>query len=149
MTLKFLQIIILLLPFLAFSQKTGKVVGIKDGDTIIVLLEDKTQKTLRLAEVDCPESGQAFGKNSKQFTSDQVFRKEICFEETDTDRYGRTVAKVYYDEDGKYLSEEIIKNGFGWWYHFYSDDEDLGKLQEEAQKNKLGLWQDPSVISPW
>ena len=130
-----------------YSQTTGKVIAIKDGDTVVVLLEGNIQKTLRLAEVDCPESSQSFGKNAKQFTSSQIFGKTISFIETDTDRYGRTIAKIYYDE--KYLSEEIIKAGFGWWYFYFSKDKNLGKLQDEAKAQKLGLWSDPHAISPW
>ncbi|HLV24417.1 MAG TPA: hypothetical protein VKY36_06545 [Moheibacter sp.] len=83
MTFKPIYFTFLLIPFFSYSQTTAKVVAIKDGDTIVVLLNDKTQQTLRLAEVDCPESGQAFGKNVKQFTSDAVFGMEITFEETD------------------------------------------------------------------
>ncbi|MCD1119188.1 thermonuclease family protein [Chryseobacterium turcicum] len=102
-----------LLPISLMAQNSAKVIGIKDGDTILVLLSDKSQKTLRLAEVDCPESGQPFGKNAKQYTSDQVFGKTIKFIQTDVDRYGRTIAKVYYGNE-KYLSEEIIRAGLGW-----------------------------------
>ena len=29
----------------------------------------------------------------------------------------------------KYLSEEFIKIGFGWWYYQYSTDKELGKMQ--------------------
>lgn len=87
MTFKPIYFTLLLLPLLSYSQITAKVVGIKDGDTIVVLLKDKTQQTLRLAEVDYPESGQAFEKNAKQFTSDAVFGKEVTFEETDEDRW--------------------------------------------------------------
>ena len=47
------------------------------------------KKILCLIEVECPKSGQ----NTKQFTSDQVFRKEIVFYETNLDRYGRPIAK--------------------------------------------------------
>lgn len=148
MIFKYLYFTFLFIPFISYSQINAKVVGIKDGDTIVVLLEGKTQKTLRLAEVDCPESGQAFGKNAKQFTSDAVFGKEITFEKTDEDRWGRTIAKVYYDED-LYLSAEIIKAGMGWWYYRYSDDESLGELESQARENKLGLWQDPNAIAPW
>ncbi len=140
--------LILLLPTMVFSQTIAKVIGITDGDTITVLLEGNIQKKLRLAEVDCPESGQPFGKNAKQFTSDQVFGKQISFVETDTDRYGRTIAKVYYDKE-KYLSAEIIKAGLGWWYHYFSKDRSLGDLQEEAKLEKLGLWQDKYTVSPW
>jgi endonuclease YncB( thermonuclease family) len=98
--------------------------------------------------VDCPESGQPFGKNAKQFTSEQVFGKQISFIETDTDRYGRTIAKVYYDNE-KYLSAEIIKAGLGWWYYHFSKDKSLGDLEQEAKLSKLGLWQDDNAVSPW
>lgn len=129
------------------AQISAKVIGIKDGDTIIVLLSDNSQKTLRLAEVDCPENRQPFGKNAKLFTSEQVFGKLIEYIETDVDRYGRTIAKIYYDSD-KYLSRELIKVGLGWWYHQYSKDIQLGKLQNEAKKQGIGLWREKGAISP-
>ncbi|ROS09649.1 endonuclease YncB(thermonuclease family) [Chryseobacterium nakagawai] len=138
----------LLFPAILFSQTSGKVIKISDGDTITVLLKGNTQKKLRLADVDCPESGQAFGKNAKQFTSGKVFGKTIKFTETSTDRYGRSIAKVYYDND-KYLSKELIKAGMGWWYFSYSKDDSLGKIQEKAQQKKMGLWQDVHAIAPW
>lgn len=86
-------LLLIFLSFFSFSQTTAKVIGIKDGDTVLVLLGNNIQKILRLAEVDCPETGQAFGKNAKQFTSSQIFGKNIEFIETDIDRYGRTIAK--------------------------------------------------------
>jgi endonuclease YncB( thermonuclease family) len=131
-----------------FSQAKGKVIKIKDGDTVVVLLSDNTEQTLRLAEVDCPESGQAFGKNAKQFTSDQVFGKTVTFYKLGNDRYGRSVAGVFYDGD-KYLSREIVRAGFGWWYFKASKNTELQKLQDEAKEKKLGLWSDKTAVSPW
>lgn len=133
---------------MAFSQTKGKVIKVKDGDTVVVLLSDNTQETLRLAEVDCPEKGQAFGKNAKQFTSDAVFGKEVTFYRTGKDRYKRTVAKIFYDYE-KYLSEEIIRAGFGWWYFKASKNFNLQKLQDSAKANHLGLWADKNAVSPW
>jgi micrococcal nuclease len=135
-------------PLSFFSQTKAKVVGISDGDTITVLLDGNIQQKLRLAEVDCPENRQPFGKNAKKFTSDKVFGKHITFTETNKDRYGRSVAKVYYDKE-KYLSAEIIKAGYGWWYYSYSKDLSLGKMQDTAKIRKLGLWQDKKAVSPW
>lgn len=139
----------LVISFPAFisSQVKAKVVKIKDGDTIVVLEEGNIETTLRLAEVDCPESGQPFGKNAKQFTSSQVFGKTINYYKTTSDRYGRTIAKVYYDNN-KYLSAEIIKAGYGWWYYQYSTDKNLGKYQEKAKNQKFGLWQDKNAMFP-
>lgn len=145
---KNLIFIVFLLPIFLLSQTTAKVVRIKDGDTVVVLLNDNKEKTLRLAEVDCPESGQPFGKNAKQFTSGQVFGKTIEFVETDTDRYGRSVAKIYYDEE-KYLSAEIIKAGMGWCYYQYSKNTELGAFQEAAKNDRKGLWADINAISPY
>jgi micrococcal nuclease len=146
MKLKFLFIFFLCVQ--VYSQTlTGKVIGVKDGDTVVVIDAANNQTTLRLAEVDCPEKKQAFGTKAKQFTSDQVYLKEIKYIVTDTDRYGRSIAKIYYD-DNKYLSAEIIKNGFGWQYKQYSTSKVLANLEQEARQNKRGLWVEPNPIYP-
>lgn len=144
--MKYLKLIIFFLSIVGYSQ-SGKVIKIKDGDTVVVLDDQNNQTTLRLAEVDCPESSQAFGKKAKEFTINQVALKTITYKVTAIDRYGRSIAKVYYD--GKYLSEEIIKNGFGWHYKKYSDSKKLATLEQFAQDNKKGLWVDSKVIAPW
>lgn len=147
MKIKFLSFLLFFSHYI-FSQVKAKVIGIKDGDTVVVLIGNNIQKTLRLAEVDCPENGQPFGKNAKQFTSDQIFGKMIDFVETDSDRYGRTIAKIYYD-GGKYLSEEIIKSGLGWWYYRYSSNKNLGVIERKARDFKKGLWSEKNAIAPW
>ena len=133
-----------------FSQTIfkAKVVGIKDGDTVVVLDSLNNQTTLRLAEVDCPEKSQPFGTKAKQFTSDQIYRKQIKYIVTDIDRYGRSIAKIYYD-DNKYLSAEIIKNGFGWQYKKYSTSKDLANFENSARLQKVGLWYDKNPLAPW
>ena len=142
------HLLLFLLCAQTFAQTlTGKVIGIKDGDTVVVIDAANIQTTLRLAEVDCPEKAQAFGNKAKQFTSDQVYLKEVKYIVTDTDRYGRSIAKIYYD-DNKYLSAEIIKNGFGWQYKQYSTSKLLASLEQEARQNKRGLWVDPNPVYP-
>lgn len=133
-----------------FSQTTltGKVIGIKDGDTVVVLDSLNNQTTLRLAEVDCPEKSQPFGTKAKQFTSDQIYQKTIKYVVTDTDRYGRSIAMIYYDTDNKYLSAEIIKAGMGWHYKKYSPSKELATFEINARKNKIGLWIDENPIEP-
>lgn len=125
---------------------TGTVVGVKDGDTVEVL-DDKNKTTiLRLAEVDCPEKKQPYGKAAKQFTSNAVYRKTIHYIVTNKDRYGRSVAKVFYKN--KYLSAEIIKNGMGWHYKKYSRSRQLAQLEQKARAQKKGLWADANPVYP-
>jgi len=130
------------------TNYTAKVVGIKDGDTVVVLDSLNNQTTLRLAEVDCPEKNQPFGTKAKQFTSDQIYLKTIKYVVKDTDRYGRSIAMIYFDEDNKYLSAEIIKAGMGWHYKRYSTSKELADFEINARKNKIGLWVDSNPIEP-
>lgn len=148
--IKFYKILILLFINITFSQTTltAKVVGVKDGDTVVVIDSLNNQITLRLAEVDCPEKNQPFGTKAKQFTSDQVYLKTIKYVVTDTDRYGRSIAMIYYDSDNKYLSAEIIKAGMGWHYKRYSKSKELALFEDNAKKNKIGLWIDNNPINP-
>ena len=151
MKYSFKLILILLITTFNYSQTTltAKVVGIKDGDTVVVLDSLNNQITLRLAEVDCPEKNQPFGTKAKQFTSDQIYLKTIKYVVTDTDRYGRSIAMIYYDEDNKYLSAEIIKAGMGWHYKRYSTSKELALLEDNAKKNKIGLWVDNNPVEPY
>lgn len=149
--LKFLLIFSFLCFNFSLSQNTirAKVVGVKDGDTVVVLDSLNNQITLRLAEVDCPEKSQPFGTKAKQFTSDHIYLKTIKYIVTDTDRYGRSIAMIYYDTDNKYLSAEIIKAGMGWHYKRYSTSKELATFEDNAKKNKIGLWVDSNPVAPW
>ncbi|MFX5839986.1 hypothetical protein ABTE60_21985, partial [Acinetobacter baumannii] len=51
----------------------GKVVGVMDGDTVSVLTGDKTPIRVRLANIDAPEKGQAFGARAKQALSSMTY----------------------------------------------------------------------------
>jgi endonuclease YncB( thermonuclease family) len=54
----------------------ARFVGVKDGDTYLVLKQNK-QITIRLAHRVCPESAQAFGSAAKEFESTLCFGKEV------------------------------------------------------------------------
>ena len=148
---KYFSILFLFFSFnIIFCQTTltGKVIGIKDGDTVVVLDSLNHQTTLRLAEVDCPEKSQPFGTKATQFTSDQIYRKQIKYVVTDIDRYGRSIAMIYYDNN-KYLSAELIKNGLAWHYKRYSISEELANFENSARLQQVGLWYDKNPIEPW
>ncbi|MBN1253946.1 MAG: thermonuclease family protein [Deltaproteobacteria bacterium] len=138
-------VIILIVPGVV-SAWSGKCVGVSDGDTISVMHGGKAEK-IRLNGIDCPESGQAFGKKAKQFTSDMVFGKTVEVFPYEKDRYGRTVADIFIC--GKILSIELVRAGLAWHYKQYSDDEILAVLELDARNRKVGLWADSNPIPPW
>lgn len=144
--MKIIKLTILFFCFSLYSQ-TGKVIKIKDGDTIVVLDSLNNQITLRLAEVDCPEKVQAYGNKAKKFTANEVGSKMVTYKVESKDKYGRSIAKVFYN--GKYLSKEIIKNGWGWHYKKYSNSNELSDLEILAKNNKRGLWNEKYPTAPW
>ena len=77
------------------GEITGRVVGIADGDTLTVLDAARQQTRVRLAEIDAPESHQPYGSRAKQALSDLAFGKSVRVVVQDTDRYGRTVGRIY------------------------------------------------------
>ena len=55
---------------------------------------------IRLAQIDSPESDQAFGQRAKQSLSDMVFKKAVRVEKETVDKYGRTVGTVFVGRSG-------------------------------------------------
>lgn len=90
-----LLITLLLSILLSTSIFTARVIRVIDGDTIVVLTDEKEQIKIRLEAIDCPESGQDFGTRAKQATSELCFNKSVRIEKFGIDQYGRTLAFVY------------------------------------------------------
>lgn len=130
------------------NEFSGNVVGVKDGDTIVVMHNGKGE-TIRLHGIDAPEKKQDYGTKAKQFMSDLVFEKTVIVKIKGKDRYGRTIGEIILD-DGRNANHELVRVGLAWWYESYAkNDEILKKLQNEARANKLGLWSLNNPIPPW
>lgn len=145
----FALFLLLIIPALSFAWN-GKVVGVADGDTITVLNNNKPTK-IRLYGVDCPEKSQPFGQKAKQFTSDKVFKKNVKIDPIDTDRYGRTVGLVLFD-NGKSLNESLVESGLAWVYKTYCHKpqcENWLRIESAARTKKIGLWSMPDPVPPW
>ena len=116
---------------------TGRVVGISDGDTITVLVSQQQVK-VRLADIDAPESKQAFGSRSKQALSDLCFQKDARLETQGKDRYGRAIATVHCA--GRNANAE--QSGKGWpgcSTDTPGQTHRLYILQEQAKAARRGL----------
>lgn len=128
------------------EEFSGKVVGVTDGDTITVLVNNESIK-VRLEGIDAPESGQSFGTKSKQALSEMVFGKQVTIRKTGEDRYGRTLGVVVVgDVDA---NAKMIQDGWAWHFKKYNDEERLAKLEVEARGAKRGLWAEATPLAPW
>ena len=128
------------------------VLNVVDGDTIKVKFENKIKK-IRLSAIDAPEIKQNYGKESKKFLSDLIKKKKIKFHKLGTDRYGRLLGIIYFND--KDVNLEMIINGHAWVYRKYlrSIPKKYRNLYKNAEKKaksrKIGLWKNNGAQPPW
>ena len=133
--------------------KGYQAVKVSDGDTLNVQKVENGKfvgevMKIRMFGIDAPEKTQDYGIESKQALEKLVSGKSLEIEEKNRDRYGRTVAVVYVN--GKNVNEEMVKNGNAWWYQEYDKkDTKMQAYQENAKKNKLGLFGKRGYVEPW
>jgi endonuclease YncB( thermonuclease family) len=132
---------------------TGQVVRVADGDTFTVIFRSgdlTTEVRIRMNGIDAPEKDQPFGQKSKQALSGYIFGKNVDIIVRDTDRYGRTIADVFYEGDrGVSINERMVMDGWAWHYKYYSDDPALASHETTARQQRKGLWAGDSPIPPW
>jgi endonuclease YncB( thermonuclease family) len=120
----------------------GPVVAVLNGDTIEVLHNQRAER-IRLSGIDCPEKGQAYGNNAKGAASALAFGVEVTVQTYGQDKYTRTIGDVILP-DGMNLNQELVKQGWCWWYRKYAPgDMVLEGLENDARQAKKGLWADP------
>ena len=77
----FLALILCCLLFASFpchaKEFTGKVVGVKDGDSLIVRQDKGDSVEIRLWGIDAPEKRQAYSNKGKRFLSNLAYKKKV------------------------------------------------------------------------
>lgn len=115
----------------------AKVIAVMDGDTVMVLRDGKKVK-VRLVNIDAPESGQEFGRESRQSLVDKVMKKQVHVDSKAVDIYGRMVAEISID--GRSMNEEQVQSGMAWENSHYHSNKHYLTLNQSAQQAKRGLW---------
>lgn len=129
------------------SKISGRIVGVTDGDTVLLLTNEREQVKIRLNSIDAPEKSQAFGNKSKRSLSDLCMGKDADVDVQGRDKYGRTLGELFCQ--GKSANIHQIENGFAWVYRKYSSDQNLIDIEAMAKAEGRGLWNDPAPVAPW
>ena len=132
--------------FLTFAH--SQEVIIVDGDTIRV-----DGEKIRFTGIDAPELRQTCvkkdevlpcGEFSKTLLEDLIQDKKVSCVREGNDRYGRTLAECYINEQS--LSSFLVRSGYAFAYRQYSkkfiEDEEYAKI------NANGMW-DTEFQFPW
>ncbi|MDE2188385.1 MAG: thermonuclease family protein [Patescibacteria group bacterium] len=129
------------------------VVRVIDGDTFVAKIANQ-DITVRVLGENAPETvkpkwpiecyGPEASEEDKKLLIGHSVRLEIDPTQDKVDYYGRLLAYVHID-DGLFLEEYMIQNGFAREYTFnqkkpYRYQKQFLSDQSEAQKEKIGLW---------
>jgi endonuclease YncB( thermonuclease family) len=121
-----------------------------DGDTIAVNMDGHTE-TVRFIGVDTPETHkpntpvQCYGPAAAAYTKNTIGSQKVRLsadpKNTDRDRYGRLLRYVYLP-NGKLLNEQLILNGYGFYYPYFpfSKKAQFAADEKLAQSENKGLW---------
>ena len=128
----------------------GVVVRVADGDTLTVRFDDGEEETIRLLDVDTPETvhpsrpEECFGAQASDFTK-TLMGQRVRIEEKGRDRYGRLLAYVWTsaDEGERLWNVRLLEEGLA----VYNDYGNPGKYAdisraaaEQALLAGVGLW---------
>lgn len=125
------------------KRSGGLVAKVYDGDTVTLANGTK----IRFYGIDAPELHQKGGKFARDNLCKKICDRQIEYEPVSTDRYGRTVAKVYYN--GEYINKYMVASGSAWYYEQYAKDAyDLKSAFDNARAKKLGIFGDYNIEMP-
>ena len=126
------------------SATTCIVVKVSDGDTFSCNKGYNNIIQVRLADIDAPESGQAYGNQSRKALNKLIYKQMVTLKNTKQDKYDRTVATVFSGSTNVNLA--MIEQGYAWHYKRYSNNAEYAAAMRQAQKSRRGLWADKGKI---
>lgn len=141
---------------LSFAQNNsfyGLVVGVSDGDTVKILDQNKQEIRVRLLGIDAPESKQDFGQVSKKTLSDMIYKQNVEVKFNKKDQYGRVIGKIVFNNQD--INLIMVQKGMAWHYAQFAreqppEDRNLyAQTQQQAQSQRIGLWNHPNPVAPW
>ena len=139
-----------------------KIVRVIDGDSVVVRLPNREERSVRMYGIDAPEKAQKRGGSSTQ-QLERILRggRDWRLHVIDEDHYQRLVGLIYCeDEESVYrnhdgtgilsANHEMVRSGWAHWYQEYGDQiGEFENLERYAQQERLGVWQDDEIVYPW
>jgi micrococcal nuclease len=130
------------------------VTSVVDGDTVVVVSEERLRATVRIVGIKTFDPTQK-GDNAARFgalaidtlrrlTESQPVR--VVLAEPPRDRHGRTLAHLYVGEVDVGL--ELVKNGLALTYSVYPFPSMslYAEEQSQAHGDRRGLWAEPALV---
>lgn len=129
------------------------VVGVHDGDSLVVRDAAGKPREVRIIGIDAPETGQPSGDDSRANLEKLAGGKQVVVNYDTVDSSNRIIGKVLVD--GRDVGLEQLGGGFAWAYQHFPNEQTPGEQRTYrdsealARRNRLGLWKAFSPQAPW
>lgn len=124
----------------------GVVTKVIDGDTLVFQPEGQADLTVRLRDIDAPESCQAWGAEARKALQDLALGKAGRLAPHGHDAYGRTVGTL--EIDGQNVGKRLVEDGHAWSTRSRWDQGPLVKQERQARALGRGLHATPGAVMP-
>ena len=150
----FVVVMILMMPTLGFPL-SGRVIQVKDGDTVIVDTGEGTL-TCRQYGIDAPETAkgrkpvQPWGKEATWELVSMVQYQAVEVELMGSTTYGREVSLIWIGH--RDINLEMVRRGMDWAYVQYlkrPHASEYLQIEDKARKGRVGLWSQDNPQPPW
>lgn len=134
-------------------EKQYIVTYVYDGDTVKLhpknTYSQKYDIKLRITHIDAPERNQAFGLKSRRALMQLCQGKNVVATAkiVAKDKYQRSLGRLQCNQVDASLY--MVQQGLAWHDDKYERDWEIAQAQEQARKQKLGLWVDDEAMAPW
>lgn len=139
----------------AKEETLAKVIAVLDGDTVLLMHADAGSAPLfyklRLADIDAPEKDQAHGEQSMRSLAQLVLKQQVHVTTVATDSYGRSIGWLALKRDASIedsVNTELVRRGSAWALS-RARSQYLREVQQEARRERRGLWATDNAIPPW
>jgi micrococcal nuclease len=134
-------------PALQAASFHAQVTYVTDGDTLWVRPGGGGRTIeLRLLDIDAPESCQPFGPQATLALRERVLHASVRVRTRGSDSFGRQLAQVEYRHDD--VGRWLVANGYAWAMRFHGRPGRHGALEEQARRERKGLWANPGALEP-
>ena len=137
----------------------GKVIHVEDGDTLTILQGDNSRVSVRLSDIDAPETshgrrrpGQPYSQASRQSLTALTKGQQVMATCYENDRWVRPVCTVFVS--GQDVGSEQLRRGMAWVNRLnraYVRNPQSEAIEAQAKTAGLGLWSasGPRPVPPW
>jgi micrococcal nuclease len=125
----------------------GLVSQVIDGDTVVVTPPGQPPMTVRLRDIDAPESCQPWGDDARKALADLALNKVATVQTSARDSYGRAIGTLMIDDLN--VSRWMVENGHAWSVRTRWDQGPLVKQEKMARALARGLHGQGGAVQPW